>query len=144
MISPAQAYLAYAARGFFENGGRRCWVVRVGSEIAASAGAILQATGGADVWRLSASSPGVWGNDLEFSIRETRRAQTLTDPGASTPESAAVASVTGFGRGTHVRITQDTNAIYGVVVDVDAIESRLIWLHRKPELRLPYRPWRAL
>src|SRR4051812_3309158 len=25
------AFLAYAVRGFFENGGRRCWVVRVAS-----------------------------------------------------------------------------------------------------------------
>jgi hypothetical protein len=127
------AYLAYAARGFFENGGRRCWVVRVGSEIAATAAATF--TG---IWRIAASSPGVWGNDLEVSIRETRRAQTLTDPRAGTPESFAVASVTGFARGTHVRLTQDANAIYGVVEDVDAIESRLIWQHRKPELRLPY------
>ncbi|HEY0431213.1 MAG TPA: phage tail sheath C-terminal domain-containing protein, partial [Pyrinomonadaceae bacterium] len=132
------AYLAYAVRGFFENGGRRCWVVRVGSEIAATAEAIFQSAGPADIWRIAASSPGVWGNDLEVSIRETRRAQTLTDPRGSTPESFAVASVTGFARGTHVRLTQGANAIYGVVEDVDAIESRLIWQHRKPELRLAY------
>jgi phage tail sheath protein FI len=132
------AYLAYAVRGFFENGGRRCWVVRVASEIAATAETIFQTTGAADIWRIAASSPGVWGNDLEISIRETRRAQALTDPHTSTPESFAVASVTGFARGTHVRLTQDANTIYGVVEDVDAIESRLIWQHRKPELRLHY------
>jgi uncharacterized protein len=38
------AYLAYAVRGFFENGGRRCWVVRVGSEISSTAETILQTT----------------------------------------------------------------------------------------------------
>src|SRR5713101_2687663 len=27
-------YLAYAVRGFFENGGRRCWAVRVASPAA--------------------------------------------------------------------------------------------------------------
>lgn len=132
------AYLAYAVRGFFENGGRRCWVVRVGSEISATAETILQSTGADDIWRVAASSPGVWGNDLEISLRETHRAQTLTDPHTSTPESSAVASVTGFDRGTHVRLSQGTKAIHKVVSDVDAVEGRLIWLHPKPELRLCY------
>ena len=35
-------YLAYAVRAFFENGGRRCWVVRVASEAAATAETILR------------------------------------------------------------------------------------------------------
>ena len=35
-------YLAYAVRAFFENGGRRCWVVRVASETAATAAVTLQ------------------------------------------------------------------------------------------------------
>ena len=30
-------YLAYAVRGFFENGGRRCWIVRVASPDASTA-----------------------------------------------------------------------------------------------------------
>ena len=34
-------YLAYAVRAFFENGGRRCWVVRIASEAAATAETIL-------------------------------------------------------------------------------------------------------
>ncbi len=134
------AYLAYAVRGFFENGGRRCWVVRVGSEISAAAETILQTKdpGNHDLWRVTASSPGVWGNDVDISLSETHRAQTLTDPRASLPESSAVGSVTGFERGTHVRLSQGAQETYKVVSDVDAVEGCLIWLHPKPEKRLPY------
>src|SRR5262245_38691786 len=59
-------YLAYAVRAFFENGGQRCWIVRVASETAATAAALLQSNGPQDVWRVEASSPGVWGNDLDI------------------------------------------------------------------------------
>src|SRR5262249_53603159 len=131
-------YLAYAARAFFENGGQRCWVVRVASETAATAGITLRIDGN-DCWRITASSPGVWGNDLEIAIRETRRSQTLTDPRLSTPEASVVASVTGFARGAHVRLSQDNaTSIYKVVSEVDAVTSRLVWLSPKPEARLTY------
>ena len=69
-------YLAYAARGFFENGGRRCWVVRVASALAASATApvhVQPAIAGPPpplhAWDVHAWSPGVWGNDLEIEWR---------------------------------------------------------------------------
>ena len=84
-------YLAYAVRAFFENGGQRCWVVRVASEIAATAAVTLQSASLGDVWMVSASSPGVWGNDLDIVVRETHRAQTLTLPQASAPEFSTVA-----------------------------------------------------
>src|SRR5437667_6826359 len=64
-------YLAYAARGFFENGGQRCWIVRVGSEMSATAETVLQSINLQDIWRIAAFSPGVWGNDLEIALRET-------------------------------------------------------------------------
>ena len=43
-------YLAYAVRAFFENGGQRCWVVRVASETAATAALTLQSESLANVW----------------------------------------------------------------------------------------------
>ena len=73
-------YLAYAARAFFENGGQRCWVVRVAAETAATAALTLQSASLANALDVSASSPGVWGNDLDIVIRETHRAQTVTVP----------------------------------------------------------------
>jgi len=132
-------YLAYAVRAFFENGGQRCWVVRVASEIAATASVTLQSGSlGDDVWMVSAYSPGVWGNDLDIVVRETHRAQTLTLPQGSAPEFSTVTSITGFGRGTQVRLSHGATQIYKVVSDVDVIRNRLLWVNPKPEAQLPY------
>jgi phage tail sheath protein FI len=149
-------YLAYAVRAFFENGGRRCQVVRVASDVASAAEAILQGPPPPknqppplphDIWRITAFSPGVWGNDLDITVKETHHAQTLTTPNNSTPEYSAVASITGFTRGTHVRLSQDGATpvlMWKVVSDVDAGEQnragakRLIWVHEKPEARRHY------
>ena len=134
----AAGFLSYAVRGFFENGGQRCWIVRVASELAAAAETNLQSASTHDIWKISASSPGVWGNDLEIALRETHRAQTLSKPKGSALEFSEVGSITGFSRGVHVRLSQGTNTIYKVVSDVDAIRNRLIWLHPDPKSRLPY------
>lgn len=141
-------YLAYTVRAFFENGGRRCWVVRVASEVAATAEITLSGpppTPGEPnppqkpIWRVAAFSPGVWGNDLEIRLIETHRAQTITQPNHSTPEFATVASTSGFTRGTHVRLVQEgRDPHWKVVSEVDAITRRLIWQHEKPEARLRY------
>src|SRR5262245_16131642 len=61
-------YLAYAVRGFFDNGGRRCWVVRVASRDESGGARAAEVTvkdlTGAPALRISASSPGTWGNAL--------------------------------------------------------------------------------
>ncbi|MBN1439677.1 MAG: phage tail sheath subtilisin-like domain-containing protein [Anaerolineales bacterium] len=132
-------YLAYAVRGFFENGGRRCWVVRVASaDGAAPAGAVWQDGSGEPVWRLSAYSPGAWGNALAVRIAETRTAQTVSIPAGSRPEYSAVRTVCGFARFSHVRLTQGATTVYKVLADVDPIENRLIWCRADPESRTVY------
>lgn len=141
-------FLAYAVRGFFENGGRRCWVVRVasrdrhGGAAAASAVArrIPQPPGPApDIWRICASSPGAWGDDLTVRLTRTHRAQTTGDVATSKPHYLTVASTSGFERGTLVRITQPPAApVYRVVSDLDPAHRRLVWLHERAALRLPY------
>jgi hypothetical protein len=61
-------YLAYAVEGFFLNGGRRCVVVRVADpEWARSAELELRTQDGLAV-RLTASSPGAWGQRLMASV----------------------------------------------------------------------------
>jgi uncharacterized protein len=136
-------FLAYAVRAFFENGGRRCWVVRVASRDpnggALAAGISLQSPTGNDIWCIAASSPGVWGNNLSVLLKETHRAQTLTNPSGSVPNASMVASTSGFKRATMVRLSQGlAPQVWKVVSAVDPIEGRLIWVNEKPEFRLPY------
>lgn len=67
-------YLPYSVYSFFQNGGRQAWVIR--SLGAASAGTASSATvNGADAgatlltaFVLEAKSPGVWGDDLEYTL----------------------------------------------------------------------------
>lgn len=133
-------YLAYAVRAFFDNGGRRCWIVRVASGTAVAASSVLVAAGGVTpVWRVSAAGAGVWGNDLDIQVTAAHRDQTVTLPHASTPEYASVASVAGFIRGAHVRITDPAGAsIFRVVSSVDAATNRLYWINPVAAHRLLY------
>jgi phage tail sheath protein FI len=139
-------YLAYAARGFFENGGRRCWIVRVAGATATSASGVALAapTPAAPppftpAWEVRASSAGVWGNDVEVEWRETHRAQIAADPALSTAEYAIVSSVAGFERGTHVRVFVTPGVpAYRVVSAVDPGRRRLYWVNPQPKLRLSF------
>lgn len=144
-------YLAYAVRAFFENGGRRCWIVRVAGTSAGSASAVASVAPiptppppalpppYTPAWEIRANSPGVWGNDVEVEWRETHRAQTMADPKACTGEYAVVTSVAGFERGTHVRAFVAPGVpAYRVVSAVDSALLRLYWVNPQPRQRLPY------
>lgn len=56
--------LAYAVSGFFSNGGRRCWVVRLGGAARARAARRGVALPDGSIVMLEASSAGAWGNDI--------------------------------------------------------------------------------
>jgi phage tail sheath protein FI len=131
-------YLAYAARGFFECGGRRAWIVRLASPATAIAGTTLASASAVPpppAWRVEASSPGVWGNDLAIRVVTTHRAQTRSLPQESTPHYTTVGSVTGFVRGTHVRMPIAPVPVFRIVSHVDAVERRLYWVHPDPRRR---------
>jgi len=129
-------FLGYAVRAFFENGGRRCWVVRVASPSAAHASALLSSS--VPVWRLRASSPGGWGNAVTFSLRERNLTQVVSSSSDPAGTFSVVASTSGFVRGSHVRVKQGAVAVWKVVSDVDPILGRLYWVHPKAESRLVY------
>lgn len=138
-------YLAYVVRAFFENEGRRCWIVRVASRDeqggAKTAGAVLRAASplATPVWRVTANSEGAWGNGITVRFTETRRAQAW---GFGVPDDDTVLSVSdtaGFERATLVRITQSgAPAQYRVVSAVDAINRRLVWVNARPDQQLAY------
>ena len=137
----ASGYLAYAVRGFFENGGARCWVVRVASRdpAAGAAAASAELPGAAGpAWRVRASTEGAWGNRLSLSVREVNRVQV---PGPATDPDGrftTVRSVSGLARATHVRVSQPGSPpVWKVVSDVDAVSQRVYWVHPDGQ-RLPY------
>jgi phage tail sheath protein FI len=65
----AWGHLAYAVQGFFDNGGRAAWMVRVEDDAAArTASLVVVDEGGAALARLSETSPGTWGNRRSASV----------------------------------------------------------------------------
>jgi phage tail sheath protein FI len=78
------AYLAFAVRSFFSEGGSSCYVVRAshysgGKPEAATALRELSSAGAAPipVLKFKASSPGAWGNDVAISCRQVDTAFEL-------------------------------------------------------------------
>jgi phage tail sheath protein FI len=135
-------FLAYAVRGFLENGGRRCWVVRAASKDPATgcrAAALTLPGSSGPVWSVEASSPGIWGDRLTVSLRETNRAQVHA--GVHDPEGrwSQVPSVAGLDRGTLVRVSQPGSpTVLRVVSAVDPGAGRVHWTHPEPGAGLPY------
>lgn len=123
-------YLAYCARAFFDNGGRRLWAVRVASDAAAAAWCVLDDDRGPGVaqpvWRIEASGPGVWGERLSLRLKQVRRVQTRAVPDAAAPERVRVDVIAGFASHTLVELLQaGAPPQRAVVRRVDAVQSRL-------------------
>lgn len=121
-------YLAYGARAFFENGGRRLWAVRVASDAAETASALWRddsPSDSRDVWRIDASSPGVWGNRLAVRLTETRRAQTRAQIDVWDPRSLVVDRSAGFGRLALIEAIQGGVRESALVERLAADEGRL-------------------
>ncbi len=146
-----EGYLALAVRGFLENGGRRCWVVRVASDDPltghAPAGVLVHGVAGGapagtsePVWRVAAASPGAWGDGLACRLRETRTAQVHTATHDPEGRWSGVPRVAGFERASLVRVTQAGSAqvLLRTVAALDAVSGRLWWVHPEPGAGLPY------
>lgn len=137
-------FLAYAVRGFFENGGRRCWIVRVaaagGAKRAAAASVTLETKAGVPRWTVYASSPGVWGNGLSITVSEVTPASSFSVPGPPSPRYLNVASVANFQRGDLVRLRQPglASPLNRVVSFVDPVTRRLYFVHPDAGAGLPY------
>ncbi len=126
------AYLAYCVKAFFENGGRRGYIVRVAHGDAARAQGELIGMDGSPTLRIRASSEGRWGNRLQVRLANGRSEATQTSGSQPADGSAsAVASVVGFPPGSLVRLFQrnlsgDIEA-YRVVQRVEPVGGYLVW-----------------
>ena len=110
-------YLAYCARGFFENGGRRLWAVRVASLAASPATWTLDDAMG-PAWRIQASSPGVWGHGLEIRVVEVRRHRVHAAIDALDPTRLNGGSWAGFARWDMVELVRGAERVRAVVAEV--------------------------
>jgi phage tail sheath protein FI len=134
----ARGYLAYVVRAFFENGGRRCWIVRLESEAAATAHAELVSAAAAPipVWDLRASSSGSWGNGLSVRCLELSRAVRRLS--SATADGATLDLAAGLSRGTTVLLSQEQG---GAVVSETRVLSSVAsgnvsWNSADPHVRL--------
>lgn len=66
------SYLAYAVKGFFENGGRTCFIVRIAGETAAKASLIFKSNNTTDVLQVTAANEGSWGNKIAIALTQVR------------------------------------------------------------------------
>jgi phage tail sheath protein FI len=139
-------YLAYALKGFFDNGGQRAWVVRVATAdgpTAAVPAAIEMALPAMPLFpdwpaalRIAASSPGSWGNGLEVSIRPGARIAATSVPAGSTADAIVVPGTAGFERDSLVRISQPGAAtVLRILALADAVNRRLHLVNPEPRLR---------
>ncbi len=66
------SFLAYAVKGFFENGGRTCFIVRIAGNDAAKASLVLKSNDNTDVLRITAANEGSWGNRIAIALTQVR------------------------------------------------------------------------
>jgi len=77
MDSPflANSDLAYAVYGFFQNGGKRCYVMRVASKTAE----VASMTSGDNGFIINAKDEGAWGNKLKVTVTANKDTATNFD-----------------------------------------------------------------
>jgi phage tail sheath protein FI len=66
------SFVAYAVKGFFENGGRTCFIVRIAGATAAKAAYTLRNNADRGALRISAMSEGIWGNKIAITLTQVR------------------------------------------------------------------------
>lgn len=122
-------FLAYAVKGFFENGGRTCFIVRVAGRDAAKATCVLKNKSGKPVIVVNAASEGTWGNKISLAL--TTRASDKTFSlrlfcGGSDCESFKDLSINAADQNYFVRIINEGNGLVR--------PSRMITVHEAENL----------
>jgi len=127
-------YLRDAIRGFFTNGGRECYVLRVAhmvrrlrEETAKKASLKCKDDEGRTTLTFNAANEGIWGNHIRCSVtRQAPRAQTfLTLDLNEGDTSAVIKSTLGLARGTLVRIYDGTAETFRTITDLSG--KTIVW-----------------
>ncbi len=127
------SYLPYAVYGFFLNGGRECFVIRVAhtyrrrnEETIENATGALKSLKGGTLYTLTASSGGTWGNKIRVELSESKlitKTYPLHNLDHKT-DSIRLANPRNFQKGDIVRIKSAGNLEYFAVQKVEG--QRLI------------------
>ncbi len=125
---PVDTYLETAVKGYFDNGGQECHVLRVchlsdkgRGEIAKASQARLRDENGKLTILVEALNEGTWGNEVSVKVRRPEpRVQTfLTLDMHDGDLSATIKSTHGLRRGTVVKISDDDAAEYRTITELD-------------------------
>jgi phage tail sheath protein FI len=126
------SYLAYAVDGFFRNGGKRCYIVRVASSDASAAYADFAARDGSALLRVSASSPGAWGKDIQVDIQESSLGNTSLYQSALAEMATAAdrffipKSTKGLNKGDKVKLSDGDNETVPLTVQSIDADGRVM------------------
>jgi len=138
-------YLRDAIRGFFDNGGKFCYVLRVahmvrrrGEDTARMAQLKLKDGDGRTTLTVFAANEGVWGNEIKLAaIRQKPRVSTfLTLDLSAGDTSAVIKSTHGLSRGTIVRLYDGEKESFRTVQDLSG--KTIMWSSDEP-LEHPFR-----
>jgi hypothetical protein len=122
------SFLSYAVYGFFQNGGIRCYVVRVAHECAASATGVLPVRGGSTVSAInvSASNPGSWGNGIAVTAGPSTanfEVAQLRDVAITGSDTVKLTTVAGIQKDDQISLTDPSNPLARVRFTVKAVDS---------------------
>lgn len=145
-------FLAPSIDGFFLNGGRECYVMRIAHlfdqpseddrpsmrnipdrfDFAIKSSLRLRDGAKQNTVLVQAMSEGVWGNEIRVSVvaRPSPVQTFLTVDGQPGDISVMVKSTYGFARGTHIKLSDGHQEAYRVITSV---EGRLLyWAEKEP------------
>jgi hypothetical protein len=139
----ACAQLAPAVRAFFDNGGRRCWVIRVAGEAASNTlpvPGVIALTGRNErplaPMSLVARAPGSWADRVSLSASLTSQRFAVYDWNADAREFDLIgSSAATLERGDLLRVRWPDAAVEGYVSVAD-VTARNIGLHGRRRVRL--------
>ena len=82
-MSDENVYLPYAAWSFFQNGGRKLYVVRLAPDAKKAAVNITQEDGTTIIFTIVAKNEGIWGKNLKISIKKNDTQVSIRSPSGS-------------------------------------------------------------
>ncbi len=110
-----ESYLAYSVDGFFRNGGKRCFIVRVTDSNASKAHQCFNNKGGTPLMEISALNEGKWGEKINVTIQEASSGSTvlfldrLSEDAKKNKNSIKLSTTIGLFKGINIVIDDGSN-----------------------------------